>query len=453
METQVPICNASCCFSADDWILLQEWQKELYGNVMKEIHRALISLGPLIASTVYSLTMKEAQLLHPMDNNESERRDRVISSPKEPASTFIDHLGQEIQESSADPEAGVPRITAVFSLSTRPEEESYVQETTKPEIRSSGMSSMLVKESTTCYENKTSVPKSVLNQYQILQSEDKHTLSTDGKKAYKRIGNHLHHQKYHGLKKRFPCSYCGKGFAHKSYLLRHQRIHTGEKPFSCTECPKRFTQLSILQCHQRIHTGEKPFLCTECGKGFTQQGGLKRHLNIHKGEFEKPFPCSECGKCFVYKSDFQRHQRSHIKSFAFNLDFQQDQRIQNDERPFACTECGKGFTLKSTLKRHLKIHTGEIEKHFSCSECGKCFTHQPGLKRHMKIHRGAIEKPFVCSECEKRFLYKSDLERHRRIHTGEKPFVCSVCGKSFIQRSNLRHHLRTHKEATFMQSL
>ncbi|XP_078501957.1 uncharacterized protein LOC144756217 isoform X1 [Lissotriton helveticus] len=425
METQVPISNASCCFSADDWNLLQEWQKELYGNVMKEIHRALISLGPVIASTVYSLTMKEAQLLHPMDNNESERRDCVISSPKEPASTFIDHLGQEMKENIADPEAGVPRITAVFSLSTKPEEESCVQETTKPEIRSSGMSSMLVKESTTCNENKTSIPKSVLNQYQTLQSEDKHTLSTDGTKAFKRIGNHLHHQKYHGLKKRFPCSYCGKGFAHKSYLLRHQRIHTSEKPFSCTEC----------------------------GKGFTQPGGLKRHQNIHKGELQKPFPCYECGKCFVSKSDFQHHHKSHINSFAFKLDFHQDQKIQNDEKPFACTECGKRFTLKANHKRHLKIHKGEIEKRFSCSECGKCFTHQPGLERHLKIHRGAIEKPFICSECEKRFVYKSHLERHRRIHTGEKPFVCTVCGKRFIQRSNLRHHLGTHKEATFIQSL
>ncbi|XP_069083822.1 gastrula zinc finger protein XlCGF26.1-like isoform X2 [Pleurodeles waltl] len=462
METQIPFIDASCCFSDDDWNLLQEWQKELCGNVMKEIHRALISLGPLIASTVFSLRTKGPELLHPLDSNESERRDSVSSSPSdpstshcelfiikkeenshmsspqetderhvclstEPGSTFIDHLGEEIEESNANPDSGVPLITAVFSLSTRPEEGSCVQETTEPEMRTSGMldsGSMLVIESTTCGENKTFIPNSAHNQYQILQSDDRRTFYTDGKKAIKRIGNRLYLQKYHLVKKRFPCTYCGKSFIQKSYLLRHQRTHTGEKPFSCTECTKSFTQLSILQRHQRSHTGEKPFLCTECGKTFSQQAGLKRHQKIHMDETEKPFPCFECGKCFVYKSDFQRHQRIHAKkSFVYKLEFQQDHRIQIGEKPFPCTECGKSFTHQGTLKRHLKIHSGDIEKHFSCNECGKGF------------------------------VYKSDFERHQRIHTGEKPFICPECGKRFTRRSVLRSHQRSHNEATFMQSL
>ncbi|KAJ1167643.1 hypothetical protein NDU88_008032 [Pleurodeles waltl] len=241
--TQVPSRDASCCFSEEEWNLLQEWQKELCGNLMKEIHRALVSLGPLIANTVFSLRTKGTQLIHPLDNNESKRRNSVTCSPSDPntshcellilkreenvqlnspqetderedclsreeaASPFIDRLAEEIKESSGDPDLGVPLITAVFSLSTRPKEESCVQKTTEPELRISGMSdsrSMLVKESTTCCENKNCIPESVLNQYQILQSDDKHTLSTDDKKALKKIGNRLYHQKYHAVKKHFP---------------------------------------------------------------------------------------------------------------------------------------------------------------------------------------------------------------------------------------------------------
>ncbi|XP_069083722.1 zinc finger protein 1-like [Pleurodeles waltl] len=170
----------------------------------------------------------------------------LLRNKEEAASPFIDRLAEEIEESSGDPDLGVPLITAVFSLSTRPKEESCVQKTMEPELRISGMSdsrSMLVKESTTCCENKNCIPESVLNQYQILQSDDKHTLSTDDKKAFKKIGNRLYHQKYHVVKKRFPCTYCGKSFIQKRYLLRHQRTHAGEKPFSCTECQKSFTHL------------------------------------------------------------------------------------------------------------------------------------------------------------------------------------------------------------------
>ncbi|XP_078527985.1 uncharacterized protein LOC144803331 isoform X1 [Lissotriton helveticus] len=479
MEAQIPFRDASGCFSDEDWDRLQEWQRELCGNLMNDIHRALISLGPLIASTVFSLRAKEAQLLRPTDNNESARRDRHTSflrKKEEPASTFIDFPREETEESSVDPDLGVPRITAVFSLSTSTEEESGDQETTQPEIGISGMSdsgSKLVKESTTCCENTTFNPKAVPNQPQILQTDDKHTLFTDSKKAFKRIGNRLYHQKYHIERKRIPCTYCGKSFTQKTSLLRHQKTHNGENPFSCTECQK----------------------------SFANQAELKRHLKIHKGEIEKPFPCSECEKFFVYRSDLQRHQKSHIrKRFLFKLGLKKDQGIQNDEKPFPCTECGKRFTHQLGLKHHLIIHKRASEKPFLCRECGKRFVYKAyfqrhqrihikksfelkldfqqdqsiqigrkpfsctqcgkrclnlrALKRHLGIHKRAIERPFVCSECGRSFEYKSDLARHLSIHTGERPFVCTVCGKRFIQRSTLRNHLKkTHKEATLIQSV
>ncbi|XP_078529498.1 uncharacterized protein LOC144807715 [Lissotriton helveticus] len=490
---EVPFRDASGCFSEDDWNLLQEWQKELCGNLMKEIHRALISLGPLIASTVFSLRTKGTQLLHPLDNAESERRGSVTISPsdsstrhcelvaikrerhvqlsndqeterrkdglsrEEPAPTFIDHRGEEIEESRVGPDMGVPRITSVFSLCPRLKEESCVQETTVPEERTSGMSdlgSILVKESTTCNESRT----------QMLQIDDKRTVFVDGKKAIKRIGNRLYHQKYNTEKKRFPCTYCGKSFTQKSYLLRHQKTHSGEKTFSCTECQKSFTQLSILRLHYRSHTGEKPFTCNECGKTFTQQGGLKRHLKIHRGEVVKRFPCSECGKCFAYKCDLHRHENIHFKkSFAFKIHVQQNQTIQNDEKRFPCTECEENFTNQTALKHHLKSHSGISEKLFLCSECGKSFTQLTGFKRHLKTHMGASEKPFPCSECGKTFVYRSDFLRHQRIHFRKspvfksedqqaqkvrndwKPFPCTECGKGFTSRTGLKRHLKIHK--------
>ena len=45
LQVQISIQDAFAWFSKEEWKLLQEWQKELYRNVMKEIHQALISLG------------------------------------------------------------------------------------------------------------------------------------------------------------------------------------------------------------------------------------------------------------------------------------------------------------------------------------------------------------------------------------------------------------------------
>ncbi|XP_069509265.1 uncharacterized protein [Ambystoma mexicanum] len=148
---EVLLPDASIYFSREEWTLLHEWQKDLYRSVMKEIHQALMSLGPLIATTVCSLRAKESQELAHMDilyndnrpagnwssgdkttnlnellrisrednlhldnppaTEEKERnnclsagiplpdRDTGLMKEEEPVSLFIDHFGVEVRES------------------------------------------------------------------------------------------------------------------------------------------------------------------------------------------------------------------------------------------------------------------------------------------------------------------------------------------------------------------
>ncbi|XP_077321995.1 uncharacterized protein LOC143955748 isoform X2 [Lithobates pipiens] len=176
---------------------------------------------------------------------------------------------------------------------------------------------------------------------------------------------HVRHQIYNLVKKKYTCPECGKTFSQKTNLYQHKRLHTGEKPYSCSECGKSFTRKSKLVLHQRCHTGEKPYFCSECGKCFSDKTNISRHQKLHMGE--KPHPCPECGKCFSGKSNLYRHQRLHT-----------------GEKPYSCSECGKSFSQKSNLFRHQRSHTGE--KPFSCLECGKCFANKSNLTEHQLCH-------------------------------------------------------------------
>ncbi|KAJ1183281.1 hypothetical protein NDU88_000106 [Pleurodeles waltl] len=68
----VTMLDVSSHFSGEEWKLLHDWQKDLYRNVMNEIHQALVSLGPLIVTTVFSLRAGEKEDLRPLATQESE---------------------------------------------------------------------------------------------------------------------------------------------------------------------------------------------------------------------------------------------------------------------------------------------------------------------------------------------------------------------------------------------
>lgn len=334
-KTPATLNRIAVYFSDEEWEMLEEWQRELYKNMMKENYEALISLGYPTVNPNILMKIKQEEIMRYTDqcsSNDLEQsgspvagytneEDGVLSKLKHDEDRYlkVDLQSQgevkgylnscnlpivtSIEEDSIDKLNGQQEpLSMTYTLSqcfnNSINGEFYPASKWKARNMSSNAFSTLRSDERAL--SPITTVQQMDSQYSWFFCE-KNLSCTD---LTSKQGKSMELRPY-------KCLECDKSFTVKSNLIKHHRIHTGERPYKCTLCSKSFSRNSHLITHQRTHTGERPYKCNECDKSFIQNSVLIQHQRIHTGE--RPFKCDECNKSFSQKSCLIRHQRTHTR--------------------------------------------------------------------------------------------------------------------------------------------
>ncbi|KAJ1121664.1 hypothetical protein NDU88_000184 [Pleurodeles waltl] len=390
-EEQVKFRDVAACFSEEDWKNLQEWQKDFYKNVMKEIHQALIVLGYQILNPDSLLRIYKGNDVYVQEPFEARRTntnegigsshptvspDILLRITHEEKSCWTDVQLPEDAEVRNTSSSCSPDVSAAFVVSEEELEPHPINHHDSERQESNLRSSSSV-----------AVPEVLV----VTVNEDDDVYSVDEE----------------------DCEIIESSDELTGDVSRNQQMEASVSKQSAS----------------RMATKDST----------TWEKNSKAFQNFHYG----PNPRSQRPSETLLET--KRGKASQLES-VFSI---AERRALLPGSPKSNGELES--YLRNSLLRTGLPNTQHNQMAYRITDFDRSYLQKRDLARHMVTYSGL--GPYECTECEKRFFNKSNLKKHYRTHTGERPHKCTFCPKRFSRTDNLNRHIRIHTRRLKRQTL
>lgn len=422
-EEQVKFRDVAACFSEEDWKNLQEWQKDFYKNVMKEIHQALIVLGYQILNPDSLLRIYRGS-------------DVCVQEPLEARRTNINEgIGSSHPTVSPD---------ILFRIT---HEESDTQLPEEVEVGNTSSSCSPIVSAAFLASDKELQP------YPLNRHDSERRESTLRPSAFPSGRNALSWRREGHL---IVCARDRPGREvgpepnrAGSVVVPEVLVVTvsedddvysvDEEDCEIIESSDELTgDVSVNQPIEAAVSKQSATGTATNGSSMWEKNS-KAFQTFHHG----PNPRSRWQSETLLET---RSGKASLLESAFSI---------SERRPLLPGSPRSNEELESYLRSSLRRtdlpSTQYNQMAYRIPDLDRSYLQKRELARHMMRYAGV--GPYECTECEKRFFNKSNLKKHYRTHTGERPHKCTFCHKRFSRTDNLNRHIRIHTRRSKRQTL
>lgn len=478
-EEQVTFRDVAACFSAEEWKVLQEWQKDFYKNVMKEIHQVIIAMGYQIVNADTLLRIHKGRDIYIQDLQDTVTTDTcnqtVLSHPTVNPDVLFriaqtedpycrDQQCPREREVTNSPSSCFPIVTSAFSLTEDEELELCSTDHQDSEQTSSHHTAAYATHEANEYGSsrtracsKGSKPSSILH-------------------VTRGLSRQLHEQNERTTSHndRNPQGY---PFCQTEVCLSDEdepalslSIHPDEDvESSSTDSSSGLLVIpdddvvNIKEEEDIYFVDHKDSEILEGISNLPDGGSVKRQRKYAESvqSMKTTIPTRESlwkkPTKGLHASYMELNSRRQMRSERY-----QEMRRHKNLKYESSFRLSDHFNLPTRRPQSALSHKYDEDDsnlwnspyfnglskpqqnpaRYTCAECGETFRLKRDLIRHKESHSGL--RPYACTDCGKSFFRKPNLTKHYKTHTGQKPYKCTFCHKRFSRKDHLNRHTRIH---------